>query len=37
MKRSEQGDVAEARKLLEEVVAKKLPGHEEASGWLKRL
>ena len=37
MKRSEQGDAEEAKKLLEEVVAKKLPGHEEATGWLKHF
>lgn len=34
MKRSEGSDEAEAKKLLQEVVARELPGYKEAADWL---
>lgn len=37
IKRSREGDLAEAKKLLEDVVANRLPGNKEASSWLKHL
>ena len=37
MRRSENGDVEEAKRILQDVVDKALPGHEEASQWLKDL
>lgn len=37
MKRSDEGDEVEAKKLLQEVVAKELPGYKEAADWLEHL
>ena len=37
MKRSREGDKEEAKKLLQEVVTKELPGYKEASEWMKHL
>ena len=37
MKRSNEGDEEEAKKLLQEVVRQKLPGYKEASNWLTHL
>lgn len=37
MKRSNEGDVEEAKKLLQEVVTNKLSGYKDASVWMQRL
>lgn len=37
IKRSNEGDEEEAKELLQEVVAQKLPGYKEASDWLQHL
>lgn len=37
MKRSEGADETEAKKLLQEVVARELPGYKEAADWLEHL
>ena len=37
MKRSNEGDEEEAKRLLQEVVAQKLPGYKEATDWLTDL
>lgn len=37
MKRSKEGDVEQAKKLLQEVVTNKLPGYQEASAWMQHI
>jgi tetratricopeptide (TPR) repeat protein len=37
MKRNAEGDKAQAKKLLEEVISKNLPGKKESEDWIKKL
>jgi hypothetical protein len=37
MKRNADGDKANAKKLLEEIILKDLPGKKEAEEWIKKL